>query len=122
MLFHPSPPPSSLKEMWASYILENVYINLPPANIKVCVVYREETLVLVSAAYFIIFYIFYVQKLFIQIRFSELWIYFSALCNEVIFLFKTIAKDLYFMEFLCRDQALYIIKIVCKFMSENKCK
>ena len=63
-----------------------------------CVVYREETLVLVSAAYFIIFYIFYVQKLFIQIRFSELWIYFSDTSNEDIFLLKTIAKDLYFYE------------------------
>ena len=39
MLFHPLPPP--LKEVWASYILQNVYINLPPANIKVCVSYIE---------------------------------------------------------------------------------
>ena len=87
-----------------------------------CVVYREETLVLVSAAYFYHFYIFYVQGLFIQIRFSELWIYFSAMCNEVILLFKAIAKDLYFMKFLCKDWALYIIKIMCKLMSENECK
>jgi hypothetical protein len=29
-----------LKEMWASYILQNVYINLP-ANIKVYVSYIE---------------------------------------------------------------------------------
>jgi hypothetical protein len=92
------------------------------AWLTMCVVYRVEILVLVSAAYFYHFYIFYVQRLFIQIRFSELWVYFSAMCNEVIFLLKAIAKDYTFMEFLCKDWALYIIKIVCKLMSENKCK
>jgi hypothetical protein len=65
-------------------------------------------LVLVSAAYFIIFYIFYVQKLFIQIHFSGLWIYFSALCNDVIFLFKTIAKDPYFYRIFCVKIERYI--------------
>ena len=78
-----------------------------------CVVYRVEALVLVSAAYFYHFYIFYVQKLFIQIRFSELWIYFSALCNDVIFLFKTIAKNSYFYRIFCVEIKRYILLKLC---------
>jgi hypothetical protein len=63
----------------------------------VCRIYSEDIIISKRCLFLSFFTSFYVQRLFIQIRFLELWSYFSATCNEVIFLFKAIAKDLYFL-------------------------
>ncbi len=120
MLFHPFPPPPPPWRKCGPLIFWKMYILICRLILKhVCRIQRGDRGIS-KRCLFYHFYIFYMQKLFIQIHFSELWIYFSALCNDVIFLFKSIAKDSCFYRiFFCEDWALYILKWCVKLMSKT---
>ncbi len=77
------------------------------------VMYRVKILVLVSAAYFYHFLHFLCAEIIYPNPLLELWSYFSATCNEVIFLFKAIAKDSYFLWNFCVKIERYILLKLC---------